>query len=86
MDDFANHTPSLTSPAQEAEAVTPSDSVALARASRAIYVGTGGNLRLQLVSGGEVTLSNVQAGVCYPLRVAQVFATGTTAGNLVALR
>lgn len=85
MDDFANHNPTLTAPAQEAEAITPSDSLALARASRAIYVGMPGHLRVRLVSGTEITLSNVQAGALYPLRVAQVLATGTTAGALVAL-
>lgn len=85
MDEFAGYNSALTSPAQDAEAVTPSDTLALARASRALYVGTPGHLRLRLVSGTEVTLSNAQAGALYPLRVAQVLATGTTAGALVAL-
>jgi hypothetical protein len=39
-----------------------------------------------LISGEEVTLRNVQAGVIYPLRVKRVSSTGTTATDLVGLR
>lgn len=85
MDPFTTHHTTLTAPAQEGESVTPSDSQSLARVSRAIYVGTGGDLRLRLVSGSEITLANAQPGALYPVRAAQILATGTTAGGLVAL-
>jgi hypothetical protein len=85
-DDFASHASHLTAPARDGEAVTPSDSVPLARASRGLYVGSAGNLRVTMVSGAVVTFTGVAAGSYYPLRVTQVMATGTTAGSLVALR
>lgn len=84
-DDFAAHQPGLTSPAAEAFAVTPSDGADLPRTARALYVGSGGDLRLALVAGGTVTLAGVQGGMVYPLRARRVLATGTTAGGIVAL-
>ena len=85
-DDFLGHETSLTSPAIGAADIIPSDSVALPKATRAIYVGTAGNLRLQFMSGEVVTLTAVQAGAIYPVRALLVLATGTTATGLVALR
>jgi hypothetical protein len=85
-DDFARHETGLTAPARAAVAITPSDSVALANTTRAIYVGVAGNLRVRLASDDIVTFSGVLAGVVYPFRVEQVMATGTTAGGLVGLR
>ncbi len=85
-DDFQDHDTGLTSPAVNAADIVPSDAAALPFSTRAIYVGSTGNLRIQLVTGDLVTLTNVQAGSFYPVRVAQVMATGTTAGGLVGLR
>jgi hypothetical protein len=39
-----------------------------------------------MLSGETVTLAGVLGGAIYPLRVAQVLATGTTATGLVGLR
>lgn len=85
-DDFDGHETGLTTPAVNGVDIVPSDAVLLAFATRAIYVGTSGNMRVQLVSGDIVTLNTVQAGAFYPLRVVQVLATGTTAAGLVGLR
>ncbi len=85
-DDFEDHQSGLTSPAEAAQAITPSDSVALARTTRAIYVGGTGDLRVTMLSGDVVTLGSVQAGMVYPLRASHVMATGTTATGLVGLR
>lgn len=85
-DDFDTHQPGLTSPAEAAEAITPSDSTALARVTRAIWVGGAGDLRVTLLGGMTVTLAGAAAGMVYPLRVTQVLATGTTATGLVGLR
>jgi len=50
-----------------------------------LYIGTAGNVRV-LTSGNDiVTFSNVQAGTFFPINVIQVFTTGTTASNIVAL-
>lgn len=84
-DAFSSYTGGLTAPASRALAITPSDSVSMAHASRAIYVGQAGNLTVRLVSGDEVTLANVIAGMVYPLRATHVLASGTTATGLVGL-
>jgi hypothetical protein len=85
LDPFRRHETSLTSPAERAEAIHPSDSADLPQATRAIYVGGTGDLRVRMISGDTVTLFNVQAGMSYPLRLRQVLATGTTATGLVGL-
>jgi hypothetical protein len=85
-DEFRGRESGLTSPAQDAEAVTPSDATALPRVARGIYVGSTGNLRVRMVSGTDVTFAAVPAGTLLPLRATHVLATGTTAGGIVALR
>lgn len=84
-DSFKDYQPGLESPAGHGVAIVPSDNVALAEATRAIYVGGAGALRVTMVSGAVVTLAVAQAGQIYPLRVVQVMATGTTATGLVGL-
>lgn len=84
-DDFASHQPGLTSPAEAAFAVTPADASALPGTTRALYVGSPGALRVTMLSGDIVTFAAVQAGALYPLRVTRVWATGTTAGDIVGL-
>lgn len=86
MDDFQTHQNTLSGPAPSASPVTPSDTVPLDRAIRAIYVGGSGHLRVRMVAGDEVTFQNVQAGGVYPFRLSQVMATGTTATGLIGLR
>jgi hypothetical protein len=84
-DIYAHTTPGLTSPAIDGTMVVPDDTGDLAHVTRAIYVGTGGQIAAQLASGTTVTLSSVQGGTLLPLRVRRVLATGTSAGDLVAL-
>lgn len=72
------------SPAIDALAITPSDSVTFG-ATRAIYVGGAGALAVTLVSGASVTFNGVPAGAILDLAVTQVRATGTTATNIVGL-
>jgi len=85
QDVFADHAVGLTAPATRPETITPSDAVELAYATRGLYIGQTGNVRLKTTSGDIVTLANMQAGILYPIRVIQVFATGTTASDLVGL-
>jgi hypothetical protein len=85
-DDFKTFQPGLESPAEAGSALSPSDVAPLAKATRAIYIGGGGNLRVTLLSGDTVTFVGVLPGMIYPLRIAQVLATGTTATGLVGLR
>lgn len=85
MDTFKKHNRSLTTPPENALAIEPSDSQLLGNVTRAVFVGTGGSLRVRMLGGGVVTLSNIAPGTLVPLRVTHVYATGTTAANLVGL-
>jgi hypothetical protein len=82
-DTFSGYSNGLGSPAAQAATVTPNDAADLPTASRALYVGTAGNLVIVTVGGSTVTL--VGASGWMPVRVARVLATGTTAGDIVAL-
>lgn len=84
-DAFDSHAVGLTSPALTAEEITPDNGANLTHATRAIYVGQTGNVRVMTVDGDIVTFANMQGGVLYPIRVVQVFSTGTTAADLVGL-
>lgn len=85
LDHFKDQARSLSSPAHDASSIVPDDGADLQHTSRAIYVGGGGDLRLRMASGTEVTFTAVAAGMIYPLRAARVMATGTTASGLIAL-
>lgn len=76
-----------TGPSSSAFAITPSDSVNLAYPTRALYVGTGGDIVLLLWDDTTViTLKNVLGGSCLPLCVKRVNETDTGASDLVGLR
>jgi hypothetical protein len=70
--------------AKIATAITPADSD-LAAASRALYIGTSGNLRVTTTSGNDVTFANVASGTILPVSVNRVWATSTTASNIIGL-
>ena len=86
-DDFGSLQPGISGPASKAVAITPNNSADLAFATRAIYVGGGGDLRVEMQDeAAPVTFVGVVAGTILPIRVARVFVTGTTATSLVGLR
>jgi len=72
-----------TGPIVHSVPVVPSDVLALPP-TRAIYVGTPGNITLQHIDGTSVLFTAVVAGIL-PVAVVRVMATGTTAANLIAL-
>ena len=84
-DRFANTQSSLSSPASSGFAVTPNDSGSFSETCRALYVGSGGNLSVRMLSGEVLTLANVPTGLLLPLRATAVLETGTTAGAITAL-
>jgi hypothetical protein len=84
-DSFRGHSRSLTSPPEQAAAIAADDGRDLAFATRAIWVGGAGDLRVRMLGGAEVTLGQVPAGSLLPLRVVRVLATGTSATGLVGL-
>jgi len=81
-DPFKNHAAGMSDPILSAFSVSPDDGADLPSATRALYVGSAGNLRVSLVSGDIVTFQNLAQG-WHPVRVARVWATGTTASAIV---
>jgi hypothetical protein len=70
---------------EDAEEITPHDTNPF-NLARALYVGTAGNVRVQMKSGSIVTLYNFPAGSRISGGFARVYATGTTASQIVAFR
>ena len=78
------HYAAQNAPARMWVAVTPSDDDNLPAGCRGLYIGTTGNLSLVGADGVAVVFATVPVGYLKvgPVRVN---ATGTTAGNIVAL-
>ena len=85
VDNFAGYTVGRDSPAPNAAAISPSDEADLNNVTRAIYVGTQGDLTVTMKGGGSVTFTAVPAGTILPIEVTKVWDTGTDAEDLVAL-
>lgn len=75
---------SSTIPASRAEAVVPSDTQGI-EICRALYVGVGGNLSVQMADGGAAVFQNVPAGSFLPVQCSRVNAASTTASSILAL-
>ena len=82
---IASRAPSADGPATRGFTITASDETDLAGSTRALYVGTSGDVSVVLSSGDAVTLEGVAGGTLLPLRLKRVLASGTTAGGLVGL-
>jgi hypothetical protein len=67
------------------EAITPSNTN-LSTPTRALYVGTGGNLNVVPSCDGASSqlIANVPSGTMLYVSVVRVSSTGTTASNIVA--
>jgi hypothetical protein len=75
-------------PYQQAFAIAPDDAQDLPTFAAALWVGTGGSLTVMLRGmTTPVTIPNVAASTAapVPLYVRRVYATGTTASNLIGL-
>jgi len=82
-DPFSSQLTGLDSPARDAAAVTPSDTVDLNPVCRSLWIGVSGNVKVLTSKGDTVTFVGV-SGVL-PVCVKRVFATDTTATSIVAL-
>ena len=71
-----------------AQDVTPHDTNDLANEPfYAVWVGTGGNLKVDMCSGtGTVTLNNVASGQLLPIMVERIYSTGTTASDIIVFK
>lgn len=79
-----NYSPTFPMYPGGAETFTNSDTRNLPTPS-VIYVGGIGNVKVTTAQGDETTFVNVQAGSVLPVQVIRVWATGTTASNLVRI-
>jgi len=77
-----------TSPASRAFSITPNDSDDLSIITRGLYVGTSGDVKVDLYGGDTVTFKNLAAGVVHPFVVRRVYSTGTdsdTADEIIGI-
>jgi len=66
-----------------AEAITPSNTANLNQIST-IYCGGAGDIKVDTEGGNTVTFKGFLASIILPVSVKKVYATGTTATNLLA--
>ena len=79
-----NYSPTFPAFPGDAAAVTTSDTVNL-REPSVLFTGSGGTIRVLTVEGSDVTFTNLQPGSVLPLRVIRVYASTTTATNIVRI-
>lgn len=72
-----------TIPATSAVALTKSDTTVIGL-TRALYIGTTGDVAVRMADGRSVTFKTVPVGVL-PIQCDQLLSTGTTAAEVVAL-
>lgn len=84
-DTFSRFRQDNFSPVTNALAVTPHNTNELTYVSRALYVGTGGDVKVTMQDSGTVIFADVPTGTTLPIRVKVVFATLTTATDIIAL-
>lgn len=70
-------------PVASATSVIKSDTTVFA-ATRGLYVGVSGDVKVDHASGETVTYIGLAAGMLHPVSVTRVYSTGTTATNIVA--
>lgn len=71
--------------ARRAAAVTLNDSTVL-EVTRALYIGSSGNLKVTMVEGGDVTFNSLSPGTVLPVQVTKVWSTGSSAAmSVIAL-
>lgn len=87
-DRFNKSYTNIDSIAYDAFTITANDSVTFSQPTRAVYVGSSGNVHVEMVSydgsNTELTFVGAVAGSVLPIRIQKVFAN-TTANNLIGL-
>lgn len=85
-DPFEDAGNSVVAPAADCFEILPNDTSDLAKATKAVFVGIGGDLVIRSVDGQQdVTFRNLADGSILDVRLRAVRLTGTTAGNLIGL-
>lgn len=85
-DKFYTSADSLIAPSSACFPIVPSDALELPEVTKAVYVGTGGQITLIPVDNQTaITFANVPSGGILDVRVSKVLATGTDASDIVGL-
>lgn len=85
-DPYEHTAASVTAPAETCFAIAPDDAAELPVATKAIFIGTGGDVTLRLVADEEdVAFRNLASGSILDVRVRAIRASGTTASDIVGL-
>lgn len=85
-DSFADTSNSVVAPAADCFEIVPDDTSDLTKATKAVFIGTGGDLVARSVNGTQdVTFRNLADGSILDVRLRAVRLTGTTASNLIGL-
>lgn len=82
-DTFRDGAGDITGPASSFFDITPDDDTEFTNLTRAVYVGTSGDLVAVDEAGVEATFVGIQGML--PIRCKKVLATGTTATDIVGL-
>lgn len=85
LDSFQDHHDGLTGPICGGFDIAPDDGADLAQMTRGVMVATAGDMAVILKNGDAITLPGLTPGVIYPIRIARVLATGTTATGIKGL-
>lgn len=93
MDTFSTYCNNLDSPVTHCFAITPNDNADLPFATRYLYIGHDDHseahqyctVRVTFLGGETVTLTKLQHGIMYPIRIVKVWATGSDTGDLFGM-
>ena len=75
----------VTQQAIKAVEVDPSVLQTLVIPGAVLYIGTGGDVKVDTISGDAVTFKNLADGSVLPVQVKRVYDTGTSAADIIAL-
>jgi hypothetical protein len=75
----------VTQQAIKAVEVNPSVLETLVIPGAVLYIGTGGDVKVDTVSGDTVTFKNLADGSVLAVQVKKVYNTGTDADDIIAL-
>jgi len=84
-DNFSRQQTLTGDPATNAVAITPNDNTDLVAVTRAVYIGTTGNMKVTMQDSGTVVFTGIPAGTTLPIRVSRIWSTTTTASTIIAL-
>ena len=86
MDRFEKFGDSVSDPARQAAPLAPSDEQKLERIPKALFIGTGGDIRLRCIDDDAPGLfRHLPSGSILPVRAEQILANGTSAADLVGM-